>query len=214
MTGEPLDDAMRRESAVAPASFLRLGGFFDELCDGEVRQALDAACQRLNAAGARIEQLALPESFTHVHRMHRRIMAAEAAEYHRRQFAEHRAAYGPHIAALVEEGLALSAVDYIEALQHRNVFIRHFEQLLGDGVALVPAATGTAPALETTGNPAFNSPLSYAGVPAVNIPCGLAGEGMPCGLQLVALAGREHDLLDAAEWCERQLAFHARPPLD
>jgi aspartyl-tRNA(Asn)/glutamyl-tRNA(Gln) amidotransferase subunit A len=204
-----------RGSAGETAPLLyRLGGFFDTLCDEPVRQVFDVACRRLAGAGARIERRDLPPSFADVHRMHRRIMAAEAAEYHRQQFVVHRAEYGPHIAALVEEGLALSAVDYVEAVQHRAVLIGEFEKLLEGGIALVPATTSTAPGLESTGNPAFNSPISYAGVPTVNLPCGLAMDGMPCGLQLIsAQPGSEASLLDAAAWCERQLDFRERPRL-
>jgi len=81
-------------------------------------------------------------------------------------------------------------------------------------VRLGPPTDTTAPAtLATTGTPKFHAPWSCAGTPAVSIPCGLASDGMPAAIQLVARRGRDAMLLDAAEWCERALAFTRRPPL-
>ena len=67
-----------------------------------------------------------------------------------------------------------------------------------------PRPTRTAPAtLGTTGTPKFQAPWSCAGVPVVSIPCGLAADGMPAAIQLVARRGRDAMLLQVAEWCER-----------
>jgi aspartyl-tRNA(Asn)/glutamyl-tRNA(Gln) amidotransferase subunit A len=196
--------------------FVRLGGFFDTLCDAAVGDVFDAACERLQQAGANIERMDLPATFGDVHRMHRRVMAAEAAEYHRSQYTQHREQYGRHIGDLVAEGLKMPAPDYIEAVRHRTSFQVELLRMLPSGcVALVPATTSTAPTLETTGNPAFNSPMSYAGIPAVNIPCGLAADSLPCGLQLIsACPGADELVLSAAEWCQQQIEFQSRPPLE
>ncbi|MEQ8790321.1 MAG: amidase [Pirellulaceae bacterium] len=198
----------------SPPRLFRLGGFFDEQCDDPLRQVVDKAVEKLAHADANIERIEPPASFEQVHAMHRRIMAAEAAAYHRAQFGRHREQFGRHITALIEEGLSLPAADYLEALEHRRRFRLELTNQLGDRVAVLPATTCTAPgSLESTGDPAFNSPFSYAGVPSLNFPCGLADDGMPCGLQLVAGPDRESALLAAAAWCERVLDVNLRPPL-
>ena len=68
-------------------------------------------------------------------------------------------------------------------------------------VLAMPAAPTTAPTRETTGDPRFNSPWSYAGLPAITIPCGFSDDGLPIGLQLVGAGEEERELLTAAEWC-------------
>jgi aspartyl-tRNA(Asn)/glutamyl-tRNA(Gln) amidotransferase subunit A len=49
-------------------------------------------------------------------------------------------------------------------------------------------------------------PMSLAGIPAVSIPCGLAG-GLPVGLQIAGPAFSENRLLDAAHALELSIGF-------
>ncbi len=65
-----------------------------------------------------------------------------------------------------------------------------------------PSAPGAAPDRSTTGDPAFNSPWSYLGLPTVGIPLGLDPDGMPLGLQLVGKPFAESSLLAIARRCE------------
>jgi Asp-tRNA(Asn)/Glu-tRNA(Gln) amidotransferase A subunit family amidase len=82
-------------------------------------------------------------------------------------------------------------------------------------VAVTPGTLTPAPAgLESTGDPAFNSPWSYAGLPTVSLPCGLSPQGLPCGLQLIGPSGQERLVLEVARWCEGILGFGGTPPPD
>jgi aspartyl-tRNA(Asn)/glutamyl-tRNA(Gln) amidotransferase subunit A len=56
---------------------------------------------------------------------------------------------------------------------------------------------------------------NLAGLPAVSFPAGLAEDGMPCGVQLLAPALRDERLLAVARVLEAQLgrAFAPRPPM-
>jgi Asp-tRNA(Asn)/Glu-tRNA(Gln) amidotransferase A subunit family amidase len=119
------------------------------------------------------------------------------------------------IASLLEEGLALPAVDYVAAKAWHREFRRQAAGLL-DGVdALVmPSTHTTAPAtLATTGTPHFQAPWSLARLPVVSIPCGVAADGMPAAVQLVGRTGDETRLLRMAAWCEPALGFEALPAL-
>ena len=191
--------------AALPPRLGWLQGFFFDEADSAIRAATEAAVEHLRAAGARIEPVAVPDEFRQVRSMHRRIMAAEAAAYHRQQFAARREAYGPMIAELLDEGLAISAVDYADALDWQRQFGRRLGPMFeAADVLLCPSTDTTAPAtLATTGTPKFQAPWSCAGVPVVSIPCGLASDGMPAGIQLVARWGRDATLLQVAEWCEQ-----------
>jgi aspartyl-tRNA(Asn)/glutamyl-tRNA(Gln) amidotransferase subunit A len=186
-----------------------LSGYFEERADDAVREAMQAALVRLASAGADLATCPLPGDFLEVHSNHRRIMAVEAAEYHRWRYVAHREQYGPNISALIEEGLSVTAVDYAAALKFQAGFRREILDLAADFDVLATPATVTPapPTLETTGDPAFNSPWSLAGVPTLSLPCGLSPEGMPCSLQLIGGWRRESELLNMGAWCESQLAF-------
>jgi aspartyl-tRNA(Asn)/glutamyl-tRNA(Gln) amidotransferase subunit A len=62
-------------------------------------------------------------------------------------------------------------------------------------------------------NDIFTIPANLAGVPAISVPCGLDGAGLPVGLQLTAPALQEQTLLRAAHALEADLGLALRPPL-
>jgi aspartyl-tRNA(Asn)/glutamyl-tRNA(Gln) amidotransferase subunit A len=119
------------------------------------------------------------------------------------------------IASLLDEGLAVAAVDYVAAKTWHREFRRQAAGLF-DGVdALVmPSTRTTAPAtLATTGTPHFQAPWSLARLPVVSLPCGVAADGMPAAVQLVGRMDEEAQLLRMAAWCEQALEFDALPAL-
>jgi aspartyl-tRNA(Asn)/glutamyl-tRNA(Gln) amidotransferase subunit A len=155
----------------------------------------------------------LPSSFADVYRHHRCIMAADAAKVHAHAFASDPQSFAPKIAALIAEGQAVSLGDYQRACDHQSRFRVEIESLfVGRRLVALPSTNTVAPhQLDTTGDPAFNSPWSYAGLPSVTIPCGVNAKGMPCGLQLLGPPQSELRLLRAARWCEEQIAFQGYP---
>lgn len=191
-----------------------VGGLFLDRADEDVRRGLENARQAFEAHGATVAEARMPEPFGEVHRMHRILMCADLAVVHRAQFQDRKADYRPGIRGLIEEGLALSAVDCAEARRNQlrfKVAIR--EALAGFDCLLTPAAPTPAPRdLTTTGDPVFNSPWSYAGLPTVVLPVALARNGLPVAVQLIGRAFREADLFRVAAWAERAIGFSARPP--
>jgi Asp-tRNA(Asn)/Glu-tRNA(Gln) amidotransferase A subunit family amidase len=194
--------------------FVLQGPFLDR-ASPDMQRMFEQSLQRLQSS-LNIKPLALPDSFRDVLVCHRRIMAAEAAAVHRATFPSRRDQYAPQIASLLDEGLSLSAVAYAEALLRREELRNELASLLHRhedllGCLVMPATLGPAPGLETTGDPAFNAPWSYIGWPAVTIPCGVTADGMPGGLQFIALTVPQ--VFAMAGLCERILRFHDRPPL-
>ncbi len=181
--------------------------------DEAVRQATQSALENLTQAGAEIQPLSMPQIFGDVLKMHRRIMAAEAAAYHRERFASHRDQYGPMIASLLDEGLAITAVDYLAAKTWHREFRRQAAALLdGLDALIMPSTHTTAPAtLATTGTPHFQAPWSLARLPVVSIPCRVGADGMPTGIQLIGRDDDEAKLLCMAAWCEQALRFDSLP---
>lgn len=192
--------------------------FFMEGADASVQPVVRATLDKLRAAGATIEPVRFADGFEQVQPMHRRIMAVEAAEYHREDFPARRETYGPKIAGLLDEGLTISGVDYAADLAQLRRYQRRVDAFLGEldvDALIMPATDTTAPplAMDTTGTPKFQAPWSCAGAPVVSFPCGLADDRLPVAVQLVARADREAKLLEVAQWCQRQVEFEAQPPL-
>jgi aspartyl-tRNA(Asn)/glutamyl-tRNA(Gln) amidotransferase subunit A len=191
-----------------------MGGLFLDRADEDVRRGLESARRAFETQGATVSEARMPEGFDEVHRMHRILMCAELAAYHRDRFRDRKADYRPGVRGLIEEGLALPAVDYAAARQHQLRFkVAVRETLTGFDGLLTPAAPTPAPRdLTTTGDPVFNSPWSYSGLPTVVLPVALAANGLPVAVQLVGRAFREADLFRVAAWCERAIGFDAAPP--
>jgi aspartyl-tRNA(Asn)/glutamyl-tRNA(Gln) amidotransferase subunit A len=187
--------------------------FFAEDVDGETVTLARVVIERLKEQGATLVELALPEGWSEVHTMHRRIYFAEAAEVHQRMFGAPRTGYGPKMTELLAEGFAVSSADYQAALQHQVGFRHSMTRVLAEVDALItPATPGPAPAsLESTGDPRFNAPWSYAGTPTVSIPFALTTSGLPIALQLIGAHWTEAKLLSTATWCEKRLEFASRP---
>jgi aspartyl-tRNA(Asn)/glutamyl-tRNA(Gln) amidotransferase subunit A len=218
---DPADPISSRQPVADYASELKPGfvprfgllrDYFLEKCTAEVREATLATVERLRAAGATVRDVPLPAGFERVPELHHRIMAVEAAFIHRGTFPSQRDKFSPQISKLLDRGNGMPIFDYVEAIEHQKRYIRTVQQSL-DGIEalIMPSTTTTAGGLETTGDPAFNSCWSYAGLPSVTIPCAVCPDGMPSGLQLVGPAFGESSLLAAAAWCEQAIAFDRLP---
>jgi Asp-tRNA(Asn)/Glu-tRNA(Gln) amidotransferase A subunit family amidase len=188
----------------SPPKLARLRGFFETAASEPMRAAFESSLERLQSCGAIVVEAAWPQTFAEVHRQHRVIFGYELALSHKTRFREYRDDYLPGLASLVEEGLGISEFTYREAKQHQARAWEDVETIFGNADLLVcPAALGTAPDLTTTGDPAFNSPWSYTGLPTVSFPIGLAPDGLPLGIQLVGRRFEEAHLLECALWCEQ-----------
>ncbi len=191
-----------------PPRLGRLRGIFEERANPSMLDAFDRALTTLVRAGATVSEPQLAAKFTEVLRHHRVIMATEAAAEHRETFVEHKAELLPRIRELIEEGMNTSEVEYLQSLHHKRDSRVEFGRGLGEvDVIVTPATTGPAPDTSTTGDPAFNSPWSYTGLPTVSFPIGFSPDGLPLAIQFVGKAGNDGlaELFRVAYWCEQQL---------
>jgi amidase len=113
--------------------------------------------------------------------------------------------------AALDEGRTIPRSDYESALRRRDQAIAAFgEWLAGFDAVISPPAPGAAPeGLAATGDPACCTLWSLVGFPAIAIPFGRAGNGLPLGLQIAAPAGADDRMLAVAAWCEALLPFEA-----
>jgi aspartyl-tRNA(Asn)/glutamyl-tRNA(Gln) amidotransferase subunit A len=210
--GLPAELAQAPSKAAAPV-LGRLRGPFDDLAEPAMRDALDRAVERWGQAGATVVDVALPAAFAEVLPRHRVVMAVEAARFHEPRLRRHPDDYGPNIRSLLEEGLACPAPEYARCKAHQRELTSLMEGCLSGYEALLTAAArGPAPDAATTGDPAFNSPWSYTGLPTVCFPIAFSPDGLPLGAQLIGRPWGEYELFPAAAWCEQALGFAVGEP--
>ena len=181
----------------------------------EVRDHTDRAVARLEEAGARVVEVRVAASFETFLSAHRLVMAVEAAAVHLANFSSRPNDYSPDVRGLIEEGMITPSVAYMQAQRIRRRFQRDaLEALQGFDVLLTPSTSSHAPGdLRNTGDRTFQVPWTASGLPAITIPSGLSGEGLPLGIQLAAAPFQEETLLAAARWCEEVLDVSLVPPV-
>ncbi|CAI8016249.1 Glutamyl-tRNA(Gln) amidotransferase subunit A [Geodia barretti] len=187
--------------------------FFYERADEEIRRQTDDVAQKLAAAGASVEEVGLPELFDQSPEHIGAVVWTEASVFHREWFAQNPEDYGPNIRRRIEEAMVRSPLDYIVAQNaRRELRVAMSDVYAAYDVLLSPGTPGPAPSdRSTTGPTYFQAPWTWLGCPAINIPTGLAENGMPLGVQLAAGPFQEERLLNAAAWCERTLGVRLTP---
>jgi Asp-tRNA(Asn)/Glu-tRNA(Gln) amidotransferase A subunit family amidase len=193
----------------APPRLAYLSDFPWTSLDCDADDTLDAAATRLRAAGADIVPVALPDALAEAIAVHRTIMLHEAA----RNLDGLRKRAGTMLSATLnrglDEGRAIDAASYRQALASRRTMIAVTTDWLGHYDALLaPPAPAAAPeGLDSTGDPSCCTLASLLGAPAIALPIGLDAKRLPLGMQLVALPESDDALLGIAAWCEARLPF-------
>ena len=109
---------------------------------------------------------------------------------------------------------------YIKAQRVRSLIARDFQNAFEDvDVLLTPTTPSAAFAIgEKMDDPVamylndvFTVPASMAGLPAISVPAGLDGDGLPLGLHLIARPFDEETLFRAAQALENAAGFKAKP---
>jgi aspartyl-tRNA(Asn)/glutamyl-tRNA(Gln) amidotransferase subunit A len=191
----------------------RLRGLFESRADPVVAKMMDEVTDKLRQRGSAVEDVTLPTSFAEVLPRHRTIMAVESAVFHQERLRRHPEDYDPWIRGLLEEGLATPAPEYARCKEHQAELRDEMERCFDNVDALLtPATTGPAPDAASTGDPAFNSPWSYTGLPTICFPVGQSPEGLPLAIQIVGRPWGESELFPIAVWCEAALGVRLGEP--
>lgn len=205
-----------------PLQAMRFGVPTTLMLDGlvpSVAQAFERALHDLRAAGARIEELPLPEigDLANVNATGG-FSAAEAWAWHRARLATQADHYDPRVLSRIRRGEAMSAGDYIELLQGRRHWItrmqaalRGFDAMLSPTVPIEPPRIADLVASDEAffaanalllRNPSVVNMLDGC---ALSLPCHRAGE-RPVGLMLWAGALCDDAILDASLAVETALS--------
>ena len=176
--------------------------------------ALEKVARLLAARGARVRELAWPyerkdgqPAFSRLAQAQRTVQLFETARALGPEAQYRREALSARLVALIEEGRTIGAGDYVEALQVGRNCAAGVDQLFGDAdVVLTPSAPGEAPlGLAETGDPGFQAIWTVLYTPTMTLPTHRGPNGMPVGIQLVALPHEDRRLFAAARWVWQQI---------
>lgn len=121
---------------------------FDSI-DDTVARAFERGLQVLRHAGARIEEVALPQLDELAGlQASGGFAAAESYAWHRLRLGGQAGRYDPRVLSRIQRGAAISAADYLDLLRARSDWIARVEQALqGYDAVLSPTVPVVAPAL-------------------------------------------------------------------
>ncbi len=180
-----------------------LDSYFDD-CEDEVAQQVTAAIARMEAAGAKVADVAWPDRHL-VHAAGVIILSSELATYHAKRFVEERASYSDDVSPMIETGGWVTARQHLQAQRLRAVLGAQVAGLFADFDAFVlpsTPVTATPIGTEPDGHPVLRGrntiPFNLLGLPAISLPCGWTTGGLPVGLQMVGAAFEEAELIGLA----------------
>jgi len=199
--------------------------FFDRI-DPEVDAAVRAAARTLADLGATVEEVPMPQAGP-ASVAGAAILFVEAAAYHEHWLRTRPQDYDPAVRERLLVGSALLATDYVKAQRARSVVVEETQRLFDRFDALLtPTVPIGAPRQEqgvirwpdgTEDNVRgvtlrLTRPYNLLGFPALSIPCGFTGEGLPIGLQIAGRPFAEARVLRVARAYEAATAWGERRP--
>ena len=182
--------------------------------EAEQQQVLDAAIERLCAAGAVVEELALAELDRTNWVAINTILASEGAAIFSDLVTRYPDRTSDHLKSLVTAGKAIAAPDYLAAKtqQERRRSALSAEMKGYDALLTLPAFGEAPRGLHYTGDAEYCAPWTFVGAPAVTLPTGFGKNGLPLGIQVVGDYRNDLRALKVAKWVEAVLAFDPGVP--
>jgi Asp-tRNA(Asn)/Glu-tRNA(Gln) amidotransferase A subunit family amidase len=179
------------------------------------RKAMAVAAERLQRAGALLEEIVLPDRFADLAEAHTMVMFGEG----RVAFYNEYLANGPglhrELRVTVEGGRGVTPERLVAAYDLADTCRREFDSIAArcDAV-LAPAATGEAPkGLLNVGDWIFNGLWTLLHAPCVAIPAVRGELGLPVGIQLVGPRLSDSSLLAVARAAQHIIDVEAEERL-
>jgi len=189
--------------------------FLDDV-DDEVQQAFTDAIQSLEAAGAQIRSISLPD-LDRIRWAQPIVQKSEAYAIHERWIEARSKDYDPEVYERLLEGKQPKGYEYVRAIRMREEITQQVEACFKTADVLM---TPTLPILPTNIDQRElilngktlkvrsallknTSPWNYTGHPALSVPCGRSKTGLPIGLQIIGPLHQEIKLYAFARQIER-----------
>lgn len=201
------------------------GAFYVDDLDSEVARVLDETLAVLKKEGAEIVKVELPDQ-RQLTAACQFVLATEAASLHKRWMIERPQDYGAQVLMRLQNGLAIPAVSYLEAMRWRGPALSaYLAAVEGTDAVLAPVAPMPAPTIAESdvGNSLeaeaviqrvtrFTRPINYLGLPSLSIPSGFTGSGLPVGMQIIGRSFDEAMLVRIGAAFQRATDHHRKVP--
>jgi aspartyl-tRNA(Asn)/glutamyl-tRNA(Gln) amidotransferase subunit A len=214
------------ERPVAGLRIARPRQYFYDECDPELAAILEASLEEFRRLGATVVDVDLPEvgPWNAAATM---IITAEAAAYHGNWLRARPGDYSAQVRGRLEQGLAVPAASYLDALRMRGRALHDFcERVFSKADVLhAPVVAFQTPTIEETDVSAGPQAVSmlgkttrltragnYLGVPAVSLNAGFTRAGMPVGMQLLARPHDDATALALGHAFQRATDWHKKAP--
>lgn len=199
--------------------------FYVDDLESDVAKALDDTIATLKKLGAKIVTVDLPDQVM-VSAAALIVLAVEAAAYHAPWLRTRSDDYGPQVRNRLQNGLAYSGVEYLEALRWRaHALQAHLAAIGKCDAVLTPVSRAVAPTIAETdvggagnaeaiiqGITRFMRPINYLGLPALVVPAGFGQHGMPIGLQLIGRPFNDETVAALGIAFQGATDFHTKAP--
>jgi aspartyl-tRNA(Asn)/glutamyl-tRNA(Gln) amidotransferase subunit A len=216
------------KAARRPAKGMTIGipkAFYVDDLEADVAKALDEAIATFKSLGVKVAEVNLPDQ-TLVTAAAMAIITVESATYHAPWLRTRPEDYGPQVRNRLQNGLAFSGVEYLEALRWRaHALEAHLAAIGKCDAVLAPAYRGVAPTIAETdvgGGPnaeaviqgltRFLRPINYLGLPVLSVPAGFGQYGMPIGLQLIGRPFQDEALIALGIAFQSATDHHTKVP--
>lgn len=230
----PMARTVADAAALGSVSFEREGGVhglrvgvprdFWDAGDPQVRERVEGAIKALAGAGAAVEDVSLGFGIVQVMATGYLITLAEAAAFHLATLRSGRPGYGHEFGLVMRAGLLVPGHSYVHAQNARARISRRMTEVFEShdvlamptvGAFADPLPAGPRPLTRRISEhptPQYTWLANLYGGPAVSVPCGFTGEGLPVGLQLMGRPRDDATLLGAAYAYEQAAPWRDKFP--
>jgi aspartyl-tRNA(Asn)/glutamyl-tRNA(Gln) amidotransferase subunit A len=203
---------------------LRIGiprRFYFEDLEKDVEDRVLEAMRVFEAAGAVIRDVNIPRAEESHPRTSLCLLAADMADLHRDRMKNQPELIGAEVLRRLQSGLTITAADYAQSLRWLREWRLDVSRLFGDvDMLLTPTTPLVATRIAASADmisatrqlSRFTVGIGAAGFPAMSVPCGFDGDGLPVGMQLVAAHFAEPVLFRAGVEYQHRTDFHQRRP--
>ncbi|MGA8427340.1 MAG: amidase, partial [Candidatus Dormiibacterota bacterium] len=179
--------------------------FTDPVLEPEMAAGLRSALHKLAGAGVPMREVD-DAPLAAIRELFDEILLWELWQVHGATARRDPAHYGPETLRLLQTGATITESAYHSALRRRDELLPDAATIYHEvDVVLTPvvpfAAPATTPPIDTPEGAAegrFSGVFNLTGDPALSLPCGWSGAGLPIAIQLSAPRGADAELLAAA----------------
>ena len=193
--------------------------------EADYAAAVAAGVQTMERLGAEIVPVSMPSNLREYVSALPVLCSSEAAAAHAGTFPSRSSEYGPWFRQWLTNGAAHSAQEYADANVLRTACVGKLRQMMLDiDVMACPSTSriaypvtpeelyGPMTAEWDSWRVRFTAPTNLAGLPAIALPCGLSGDGLPLSIQFLGHHFAEPLLVRLGHTFEQATEFHELHP--